>query len=191
MESLSSLYDALPDFIRASIPTIILLVGGSLGIAVIQRLVRQSLARLQRRIPLSLDTVLVLQRLSAGVLWTVLLLFLLHLWGINVSGLWAMLVSVLAVIGVGLLAVWTMISNITASLFIWIWRPYELGQQIEILPEGFKGRAVDRNMMFTEVREDDGNILAIPNNLFFQRIIRRSPDGSQEPIEQWEARTRR
>jgi small-conductance mechanosensitive channel len=191
MESLSSWYDALPDFIRASIPTIILLVGGSLGIAVIQRLVRQSLARLQRRIPLSLDTVLVLQRLSAGVLWTVLLLFLLHLWGINVSGLWAMLVSVLAVIGVGLLAVWTMISNITASLFIWIWRPYELGQQIEILPEGFKGRAVDRNMMFTEVREDDGNILAIPNNLFFQRIIRRSPDGSQEPIEQWEARTRR
>jgi small-conductance mechanosensitive channel len=94
----------------------------------------------------------------------------------------------LAVIGVGLLAVWTMVSNITASLFIWIWRPYELGETIEMLPNNVKGRAVDRSLMFTTLREADGTLLMIPNNQFFQNVIRRWPNKTGvTDYEAWEA----
>ena len=30
----------------------------------------------------------------------------------------------------------------------------------------------DRNLMFTTLREESGNVLWIPNNLFFQKIFR-------------------
>ncbi|MGA7326912.1 MAG: mechanosensitive ion channel domain-containing protein, partial [Rhodomicrobium sp.] len=62
-----------------------------------------------------------------------------------------------------------MISNVTASLFITIWRPFQFGHTIELLPENLKGRVIDRNMMFTVLREEGGGRLHVPNNLFFQK----------------------
>jgi small-conductance mechanosensitive channel len=61
---------------------------------------------------------------------------------------------------------------VTASLFITIWRPFHLGETIEILPEGLRGRVTDRNLMFTVVHEGEGRHLHIPNNFFFQKIFR-------------------
>ncbi|OBS10246.1 mechanosensitive ion channel domain-containing protein [Acidihalobacter prosperus] len=174
--------------LRHLLPGFILLLAGALAILLLQRWLGRALARLRRHTPISIDTALFLQRLGAGLLWTVLALVALRFMGINVDGLWAIIASTLAVVGVGLLAVWTMVSNITASLFIWIWRPYELGERIELLPDGLKGRAVDRSLMFTEIREEDGSTLMVPNNLFFQRVIRRAPnDGRKAALERWES----
>ncbi|MBU2817145.1 mechanosensitive ion channel family protein, partial [Acidithiobacillus ferrooxidans] len=63
-----------------------------------------------------------------------------------------------------------------ARFFIWFWQPLQLGQRIEILPESLTGEVIEENLMFTELRQDDGQIVVIPNNLFFQRVIRRLPD---------------
>ncbi|AOV17805.1 hypothetical protein BJI67_12770 [Acidihalobacter aeolianus] len=170
------------------LPGIGLLLGGALVVIILQRWIGKALARWRRHTRMSIDTALFLQRLAAGVLWTMLALIALRFMGVNVDGLWAIIASTLAVVGVGLLAVWTMVSNITASLFIWIWRPYELGEHIELLPDGLKGRAVDRSLMFTEIREEDGSTLMVPNNLFFQRVIRRAPnDGHKATLERWES----
>ncbi|MEJ2479063.1 MAG: mechanosensitive ion channel family protein [Acidihalobacter sp.] len=174
------------------LPSLIIFVVGALVVALVQRALGRALARASRHTPMSAETALTLQRVSAGALWLLLVLLTLRHLGVNVDGLWTLLVSTLAVIGVGLLAVWTMVSNITASFFIWIWRPYELGERIELIPDGIKGRAVDRSLMFTIIREEDGSTLMVPNNLFFQRIIRRAPnDGRQTALERWEHDKRR
>ena len=65
-----------------------------------------------------------------------------------------------------------MISNATANLFITIWRPFQLGDTVEFLPENFKGGVVVRNLMFTVLREENGARLLVPNNLLFQKIFR-------------------
>ena len=69
------------------------------------------------------------------------------------------------------MAVWAIISNATASLFITIWRPFQSGDTVELLPENFKGRVVGRNLMFTVLRMEDGERLHVPNNLFFQKMF--------------------
>jgi len=43
---------------------------------------------------------------------------------------------------------------------------------VEILPENLRGQVVDRNFMYVILREDDGAEIKIPNNFFFQKIIR-------------------
>ena len=97
-------------------------------------------------------------------------MLILSLWGLSVSGLWTLLLSAATVIGVGFLAVWAIISNATASLFITVWRPFQSGDTVELLPENFKGRVVGRNLMFTVLRVENGARLHVPNNLFFQKI---------------------
>lgn len=169
------------------LPTVLIFLVGVIVVVFIQRALGRALARASRHTPMSVETGTVIQRLVVGTLWLMLILLTLHHLGVNVDGLWTLLLSVLTVIGVGLLAVWTMVSNITANFFILIWKPYELGDRVELIPDGIKGRAVDRSMMFTVLREEDGGTLMVPNNLFFQRIVRLEPNKAhQTALESWE-----
>jgi small-conductance mechanosensitive channel len=108
----------------------------------------------------------------AGALWVIVGMVVLEIWGISLGRFWTLLVSAATVIGVGFLATWTMVSNITASFFIAVWRPFHLGDTVEVLPESLKGRVIDSNLMFVVVREDGGALIQIPNNLFFQKMFR-------------------
>jgi small-conductance mechanosensitive channel len=160
------------------IATIALLIAASVVILFLNRLTWKSLKGLERRLSITYETLLTVNRLITGILWLITAMLILSLWGVSVSGLWTLLVSAAAVIGVGFLAVWTIISNVTASIFITLWRPFQLGHIVELLPENLKGRVIDRNMMFTIAREESGALLHIPNNLFFQKMFRVS--GSRE-----------
>lgn len=131
---------------------------------------------LGRRRAMSRGYGVMLQRITTWFLWLIVWVVVLRVWGVDVTAVWTTFVSLLAVIGVGMLAVWAMVSNITARFFIWFWQPLQLGQRIEIFPESLTGEVIEENLMFTELRQDDGQIVVIPNNLFFQRIIRRLPD---------------
>jgi small-conductance mechanosensitive channel len=149
---------------------ILLGIGGSvLGI---NWFLRSTLLSIEARLRPPYETVLTVTRVLSGAVWVCGLLIVLNFWGIAVAGIWTLLVSAGTVIGVGFLAFWTIISNITASLFLTIWRPFRLGHSVEILPEAFKGRVVERNLMFTVLREQDGAALHVPNNLFFQKLFR-------------------
>jgi small-conductance mechanosensitive channel len=118
----------------------------------------------------------IFRRVMRWALGLLLLVLILRVWGADVSVVWTTFVGMLAVIGVGLLATWTMASNVTARFFIWFWQPVRLGQRIEIFPENLCGRVTEENLMFTELRQDDGHVIVIPNNLLFQRVIRRAPE---------------
>ena len=156
--------------IETVIGSLALLVVGCGVIGVIQRLM--SRIPFQGRLNIPYETVLIVRRLVAGLLWGALGLLLLNFWGVAVSGVWTVLVSTAAVIGAGFLATWAMISNVTASLFISIWRPFHLGTTVELIPENVTGRVIERNMMFTVLRETSGAALHVPNNLFFQKLFR-------------------
>jgi small-conductance mechanosensitive channel len=163
--------------------TLALLVVAGIAIAALGRALRRALPRLEARLQLPSETMLLVSRVALGCLWLVVVSVILNIWGIGIGGVWAFLASAIAVIGVGFLAVWAMISNVTAALFLAVWRPFQHGQTVEILPEALRGRVVDRNMMFTVLREDAGSVLNIPNNLFFQRIFRVTSGTSKSAAE--------
>jgi small-conductance mechanosensitive channel len=163
--------------------TVALIIFALIAIVALNRLMRGWLRSAEARVHLSYETTLTLTRVVSGGLWLVTALLVLNLWGISVSGVWTLLASAIAVIGVGFLAVWTMVSNVTASFFISLWRPFRLGQTVEILPEALKGRVIDRNLMFTILRDEGGNLLQVPNNLFFQKMFRVSDHGNPSMFE--------
>jgi len=170
--------------------TVVLLIAASAVILVLNRWMLRSLQRFEQRLSLPYETLVSAARLVTGLLWLITAMLVLSLWGVSVSGLWTLLVSAAAVIGVGFLAVWTMISNVTASLFITIWRPFHLGHTVELLPENLKGRVVDRNMMYTIIREEGGALLHVPNNLFFQKMFRVSGSAELSHFERFEGRNK-
>lgn len=169
---------------------------GTIGVlicaAVLSYFLKRPLDFLRRsasRLRLPYEMVLTTTRSLIGLLWIVAATLVLEIWGISVGGLWTLLVSAAAIVGVGFLANWTMISNITASLFIDFWRPFHLGDRIEMLPENLSGRVIDRNLMFVVVRDNGGAVLQIPNNLFFQKMFKVSSPGIKSLFEEYESDT--
>ena len=168
--------------------TIALLIGAAVIIPLVRRLLQAWLRRLAGPLHLAYETSMTIARVVSGALWLIVALLVLGTWGVSVGGVWTLLVSAAALIGVGFLATWTMVSNVTASLFIAIWRPFHLGDTVEILPENLSGRVVDHNLMFVVLREDKGTTLKIPNNLFFQKVFRVT-DGDRSLFEALEQST--
>jgi small-conductance mechanosensitive channel len=173
----------------AVLATIGLVIGALVLSYLLKRPLRDSLRQLASRLRLPYETVLTATRLLIGALWLVVAMLVLEIWGVSVGGLWTLLVSVATIVGVGFLATWTMISNITASFFIALWRPFHLGDTIEMLPENLSGRVIDRNLMFVVVRENGGAVIQIPNNLFFQKMFRVSGNSNKTLFEEYESRT--
>lgn len=152
--------------------TVVLLVGASLLIYLANRLLKKWLQPAEARLGLRAEDIATIGRIVTTVLWFVTLLLAFELWGVGVGGFWAVFVSAATIIGAAFVATWAMVSNITADLLLTVWRPFRLGDTVELLPEKLKGRAVNRNLMFTVLLEEDGCVLQVPNNLFFQKIFR-------------------
>jgi small-conductance mechanosensitive channel len=191
MNDLAAWLDRYNISVMAVVATVGLVVGAIVLSYVLKRLLQDSLRPLASRLRLPYETVLTATRLFIGVLWIVVAMLVLEIWGISVGGLWTLLVSAATIVGVGFLATWTMVSNITASFFIALWRPFHLGDNIEILPENLMGRVIDSNLMFVAVRENGGAIIHIPNNLFFQKMFKVIGSGNKSAFEEYESNTDR
>jgi small-conductance mechanosensitive channel len=97
---------------------------------------------------------------------------------------WASLTAVLALVAVGFVAVWSVLSNAFCSVMLMVSRPFNVGDTIEIPGEGWGGKVIDFNLIFTTLRDEQGVMLQVPNNLFFQKPIRRVIGVNTIPLDQ-------
>ena len=102
--------------------------------------------------------------------------------GVRITSIWAALSAFVVLIGVGMVAVWSVLSNMLCSLLLLVFRPFSIGDRVEIIEatggNGLQGKVVNLNLLYTYLLENnrqgkDGAIILIPNNMFFQKTTRR------------------
>lgn len=94
--------------------------------------------------------------------------------GVDLRGLWSGLVAALSLVAIGFVAMWSILSHMLASILIVVFRPFEVGDRVEIVGDHpLTGEVVDLNPVYTTFRTDDGGTLQVPNNLFFQKAVKR------------------
>jgi small-conductance mechanosensitive channel len=80
----------------------------------------------------------------------------------------------------GFVAVWSVLSNLLCTLMLILFHPFRVGDEIEIIDPamttGLAGRVRNINLVFTHLHaagpDAADTTLYIPNNIFFQKIIR-------------------
>jgi len=95
------------------------------------------------------------------------------IWRVDTDNLWLFATTVLGVIAIGFFAMWSMLSNVVAAVFIFTSDVFRIDDEIIILPDEIQGVVVDIKTLFVVLKDKDGNTLHIPNNLFFQRITKK------------------
>ena len=107
-----------------------------------------------------------LTRLLAAIL-------ILSVFGFQIGGIWAVLSTIFGLVAIGFVAVWSVISHTSATMLILILRPYQMGDDLEFPGEPVRGRVIDLNFFFTTLIDHEGQLYQIPNNLFFQKTVKR------------------
>jgi small-conductance mechanosensitive channel len=81
--------------------------------------------------------------------------------------------SVLAILGVGFVAQWSILSNLTASVILFFNHPLRLGDRIRVMDKDFDwtGKVEDISGFYLFMRTDDGKQITIPTNLVIQKGI--------------------
>ena len=81
--------------------------------------------------------------------------------------------SVFAVIGIGLFAIWSILSNITSGIIMFFNFPYKVGDKIKINDSDFPDAAIIEDIRAFQVhlRLENGDLVTYPNNLIIQKPV--------------------
>ncbi|MBU0994366.1 MAG: mechanosensitive ion channel family protein [Proteobacteria bacterium] len=170
-------------------PEYILKAGQTIGTILIVMLIMILLLRFINRITnmlrsrekISPPLILILRSILKWLVYISVLLIILQQIGIKINSLWTFLTAAATMVAIGFVAVWSVLSNLLCTLMLIIFRPFQIGDKIEIvdpaMTSGVKGRVKNINMLFTTLIETTDKTsdvwkTHIPNNLFFQKIVR-------------------
>ena len=103
----------------------------------------------------------------------VALLLVLGRWGFQIDTLIAVLGTVLGLVAIGFVATWSVLSNFLCTFVLIVFKPFSVGDEIELPASNVKGQVVDLSLIFTTLKVGRGETVMIPNNIFFQSIFKR------------------
>lgn len=119
-----------------------------------------------------------LSRVLRWIYLPIAALFVLQQAGVNLGILWTLISAGLAMVAIGFVAVWSVLSNISAAFMILTTRLFRIGDHIAITEpvakEGLSGTVVDNNLLFTTIalsQSPDATVVKVPNNIFFQKAV--------------------
>ncbi len=140
---------------------------------IIHRFVIWSAAKLSKRVERSALRKQYINRYIGYIIYTLTVITVILVWGINRDGFWVALGSTFAVVGVALFANWSILSNVTASFILYFAFPFKIGDRVRIHDKDLPVTAVieDIKGFFTVLRTADGELITYPNNLLLQKGV--------------------
>lgn len=144
-----------------------------LGAFLLNLLVGRALNLLARRTNLTEMDVLPIRHIVRWAVRIVAAILILSVFGFQIGGIWAMLSTILGLVAIGFVAVWSLISHTSATMLILFVRPFQIGDDVEFAGEPVNGRVADLNFFFTTLVDHEGTLHQVPNNLFFQKTLKR------------------
>lgn len=109
-----------------------------------------------------------------NVLVSFIMIFaLMFTWGVQAEDLVWIFSSVFAVIGIGLFAIWSILSNITSGVIMFFSCPFKIGDDIKIHDKEhpIEAKIEDIRAFQMHLRTSDGELIVYPNNMVLQKPI--------------------
>ena len=151
--------------------TIIIIIVFLITKIVTQRIIR----KVGIRFKYQSGRVKITNKIVAVLLVTILIVFLMVIWGVDQSQLLLFLSTILTILGVAFFAQWSIISNITSTLIIFFNHPIKIGDYLTIMDKDFQieGKLSDIGIFFIIIKTKDDKKITIPSNIFMQKMIRK------------------
>ena len=157
------------DFAREAIGTGIVLILLVLLRVITTKLVRRY-ARLSQTIERRTNLVIKYLHLLINIL---LIVALIIIWGVDAKDIIIAVSSIATVVGVAMVAQWSILSNITSGIILFFSYPFKIGDTIHIHDKDFPviAEIEDISAFYISMVNKDGERVIYPNNLLLQKGV--------------------
>jgi small-conductance mechanosensitive channel len=157
------------DFAREAIGTGIVLMLLVLLRVITTKLVRRY-ARLSQTIERRTNLVIKYLHLLINIL---LIVALIIIWGVDTKDIILAISSIATVVGVAMVAQWSILSNITSGIILFFSFPFKIGDTIHIHDKDFPviAEIEDISAFYISMVNKDGERVIYPNNLLLQKGV--------------------
>jgi small-conductance mechanosensitive channel len=144
--------------------------------------INKQLIQLGDRKNVSSERIFYIQKTVQVLLFIITLFTIALLLGINYDKFGFILSTIFTLVGVALFAQWSILSNVTASLIIFFFFPYRVGDTIKIQDDSelLAGCIEEITLFHLLIRRAEGDIISYPNSLVFQKAIIITPRVKKE-----------
>lgn len=131
------------------------------------------ITKISRKNGMNLARIHLINRYVSVTLFLIGLIIISFIFGKEAHDLIVLFSSVFAVIGIGLFAIWSILSNITSGIIMFFSFPYKVGDKIQIHDKDFpiEGIIEDIRAFQLHLRLENGDLVTYPNNLMLQRAV--------------------
>lgn len=115
----------------------------------------------------------VIYYLTNLITYSITIIIVAVIWGVDLKQFSLFISSVLAVLGIGFVAQWSILSNLTASVILFFSHPVRLGDRIRVMDKDFDwtGEVKDITGFYLFMKTDDGRNITLPTSLVIQKGI--------------------
>ncbi len=144
-----------------------------LALLLIRYITNFTITKVARKNGINDARIRLIRRYVTVTLFLITILIEAYVFGAKFEDLAVVFSSVFAVIGIGLFAIWSILSNITSGIIMFFSFPYKVGDKIEIHDKDFPVRAIieDIRSFQLHLRLDNGDLVTYPNNLILQKAV--------------------
>ncbi len=142
------------------------------GVHLLFHLLKRYARRTQYKFGIRKSRYFAIKRLLTMASLLLSLVILMLIGNLDLKHMWVSATSILALIAVALVAVWSLVGNILAGVIIYFTSPFKIEDTIEIMPDEIRGTVLAVNTFYTVLLTEDRNYINVPNTLLFQKYLK-------------------
>lgn len=139
--------------------------------------ITKSLRKIRLKFGFQRTRVLIINKIIIILVYTTVIVIIAFIWGVDEEQLLLFISSFLTILGIAFFAQWSLLSNITAGLILYVSYPVKIGDTITILEKdnNVKGEIKDIGAFFITLQTPESELITVPNSVLLQKNIRYHP----------------
>lgn len=139
----------------------------------IRFLTSKSLRKIRINFDFQKSRMVVIYKIITVLIYCTIVVLISFIWGVDEKQLIVYVSSFLTILGIAFFAQWSLLSNITAGLILFINYPVKIGDTITILEKdnNITGEISDIGAFFITLKTKENQMITIPNSIILQKNI--------------------
>jgi small-conductance mechanosensitive channel len=120
---------------------------------------------------------IVIYKIITFLVYCTVIVLIAFIWGVDERQLIVYISSFLTILGIAFFAQWSLLSNITAGIILYVNYPVKIGDSITILEKdnNITGEIRDIGAFFITLKTPEKELITLPNAIILQKNIKYSP----------------
>jgi small-conductance mechanosensitive channel len=133
----------------------------------------KSLNNIRKKFGFQKRRFIIINKIISVIVYTSVIIIISFIW-VDENQLIYFISSFLTILGIAFFAQWSILSNITAGLILFVNYPVKIGDEITILEKdnNITGEIKDIGAFFITLQIEDKELITVPNSIVLQRNIK-------------------